>query len=53
MELEEIERLNNRDGDWELKGRKWRATHSQIRKAMKWTMRLVKGELENDNTITT
>lgn len=51
MKLEEGKRLGNDDGYWEPKAREWRATHNQIGRAMKWTMKSIKGELENDNTI--
>ena len=51
MKPEELERLDNRDGNWTLKAREWRATHSQVGRAMRWTMKLVKRKLENDNTI--
>lgn len=51
MKLEEGKRLGNDDGYWEPKAREWRATHNQIGRAMKWTTKSIKGELENDNTI--
>lgn len=51
MDLEELERLDYRDGDWELKSREWRATHNQIGRAMKWMTKPVKEELENDHLI--
>ena len=51
MEPEEIERLDNRNSDWELKEHKWRTTHSQVGRVMKWTTKPVKGGLKNDNTL--
>lgn len=45
-ELDKIERLDNRNGDWEPKAYEWRATHSQIKRAMKW-----KEKMENNTTI--
>ena len=53
MTPEEITRIDLREGDWAPKNRKWRATHSQIGRAMKQTTKLVVGDMNNDNTIIT
>ena len=51
MTPEEIARIDLREGDWAPKTREWRATHSQIGRAMKWTTKPVVGDMTNDNTI--
>ena len=53
MTPEEIARINLREGDWMPKNREWRATYSQIGRAMKWTTKLVAGDMTNDSTIIT
>ena len=51
MTPEEIARIDLREGDWAPKQREWRATHSQIGRAMKWTTKPVVGDMTEDNTI--
>ena len=51
MTPEEIAQVDLQEGDWALKNRKWRATHSQIGWAIKWTTKPVVGDMTNDNTI--
>jgi hypothetical protein len=51
MTPEEIARIDLRESDWVPKNREWRATHSQIGRAMRWTTKPIAGDMTNDNTI--
>ena len=51
MNPEEVTRLDLRDGDWTLKAREWQTIYRQIGRAMRWTTKPVKGEMDDDNMI--
>ena len=47
MDPAEVAQLDLREGDWAPKAREWRAMHSQIGRAIKWTTKPVAGEMSN------